>query len=274
METVEINILGISGTDIKDGNCDTLVKEALKGADEIGEEVGGVETEFVTLADKEIVRCKHCQWCIKNRAPCKVQDDFYVVYEKLKKCDGFILGAPSWFRTCGPRLMEFWSRLRFSVFFSNELRNKVGGAVSLGFFGYGVENTLDVLQGFAAIGEIFVARDSAMASTVAFGQRPAYLEHGVLDDIQGIHRVRMVGKKVAEGVDPQEYLGNQRSVAEGFFTSAAGWELSRKLEVDMPITDHVFHVLHRGRPLREAVDLLLTRESKEELTGIRDQSPQ
>ena len=62
METVEINILGISGTDIKDGNCDTLVKEALKGAEEIGEEVGGVETEFVTLADKEIVRCKHCQW--------------------------------------------------------------------------------------------------------------------------------------------------------------------------------------------------------------------
>ena len=144
MKIVDINILGISGTDIKDGNCDTLVKEALKGAEEIGEEVGGVETEFVTLADKEIERCKHCQWCIENRAPCKVQDDFYLVYEKLKKCDGFILGAPSWFRTCGPRIMEFWSRLRFSVFFSNELRNKVGGAVSLGFFGYGVENTLDV----------------------------------------------------------------------------------------------------------------------------------
>jgi len=198
MEIVKINILGISGTDIKDGNCDTLVKEALKGAEEIGKEVGGVETDFVTLADKEIARCKHCQWCIENRAPCKVQDDFYMVYEKLKKCDGFILGAPSWFRTCGPRLMEFWSRLRFSVFFSNELRNKVGGAVSLGFFGYGVEHTLDVLQGFASVGEIFVARDSAMASTVAFGQRPAYLEHGVLDDVQGIRRVRMVGRKVAE----------------------------------------------------------------------------
>ena len=48
-----------------------------------------------------------------------------------------------------------------------------------------------------------------------------------------------------------------RTVAEGFFTSAAAWELSRKLGVDMPITDHVFHVLHRGRPLSEAVDLLL-----------------
>jgi glycerol-3-phosphate dehydrogenase (NAD(P)+) len=89
-----------------------------------------------------------------------------------------------------------------------------------------------------------------------------------------LSRNRTLGKKVAEGINPQEYLGNQRSVAEGYFTSAAAWELSRKLEVDMPITDHVFHVLHRGRPLREAVDLLLTRESKEELTGIRDPSPQ
>jgi glycerol-3-phosphate dehydrogenase (NAD(P)+) len=87
-----------------------------------------------------------------------------------------------------------------------------------------------------------------------------------------LSRNRTLGKKVAEGVDPQEYLANRRSVAEGFFTSAAAWELSRKLAVDMPITDHVFHVLHRGRPLREAVDLLLTRESKEELTGIREGS--
>jgi glycerol-3-phosphate dehydrogenase (NAD(P)+) len=89
-----------------------------------------------------------------------------------------------------------------------------------------------------------------------------------------LSRNRTLGKKVAEGVDPQEYLANRRTVAEGFFTSAAAWELSRKLEVDMPITDHVFHVLHRGRPLREAVDLLLTRESKDELTGIRDDASQ
>ena len=36
MTTVQVNILGISGTVIKDGNCDTLVKEALKGAEELG----------------------------------------------------------------------------------------------------------------------------------------------------------------------------------------------------------------------------------------------
>jgi len=84
-----------------------------------------------------------------------------------------------------------------------------------------------------------------------------------------LSRNRTLGLRVAEGVDPKQYLANLRSVAEGFFTAAAAWELSRKLEVDMPITDHVFHVLHRGRPLREAVGLLLSRESKDELVGIR-----
>ena len=86
MATVHVKILGVSGTVIKDGNCDALVKEALKGAQEIGEAVGGgVETEFFPLADKEIAMCEHCQWCIENRSPCKIQDDFHLLYEKLIK---------------------------------------------------------------------------------------------------------------------------------------------------------------------------------------------
>jgi len=85
-----------------------------------------------------------------------------------------------------------------------------------------------------------------------------------------LSRNRTLGLKVAEGLDPREYLANRRSVAEGFFTSAAGWALSQKLGVDMPITEQVFRVLHEGRPLREAVLHLLTRESKDELLGIAD----
>jgi glycerol-3-phosphate dehydrogenase (NAD(P)+) len=89
-----------------------------------------------------------------------------------------------------------------------------------------------------------------------------------------LSRNRTLGKQIAEGVDPKEYLASRRSVAEGFFTSAAAYHLSLELNVDMPITDHVFHVLHRGRPLLEAVRLLLSREFKEELRGMaRDPAP-
>ena len=89
-----------------------------------------------------------------------------------------------------------------------------------------------------------------------------------------LSRNRTLGLKVAEGLDPRAYLAKRRSVAEGFFTSAAAWALSQKLGVDMPITEQVFRVLHEGRPLREAVLHLLTRASKDELLGIRDDTSQ
>jgi glycerol-3-phosphate dehydrogenase (NAD(P)+) len=85
-----------------------------------------------------------------------------------------------------------------------------------------------------------------------------------------LSRNRTLGLKVAEGIDPQVYLTTVKSVAEGFWTSAATFDLARKLEVDMPITEQVFHVLHRRRPLLEALRLLLTRDFKDELVGIRD----
>ena len=69
-----------------------------------------------------------------------------------------------------------------------------------------------------------------------------------------LSRNRTLGKKVAEGVDPQEYVAGRRDVAEGFSTSAAAFALAQKLGVDMPITEHVYHVLHRGRPLHEAAE--------------------
>jgi glycerol-3-phosphate dehydrogenase (NAD(P)+) len=84
-----------------------------------------------------------------------------------------------------------------------------------------------------------------------------------------LSRNRTLGKKVAAGFDPEAYLASQRTVAEGFNTSAAAHALAKKVGVEMPITEQVFHVLHRRRPLLEALRILLTREYKEELVGIR-----
>ena len=83
-----------------------------------------------------------------------------------------------------------------------------------------------------------------------------------------LSRNRTLGKQLALGVDPKAYLASQRSVAEGFSTSAAAHALSQKLGVEMPITENVYEVLHRGRPLKDAVKTLLERTSKEELAGI------
>jgi len=83
-----------------------------------------------------------------------------------------------------------------------------------------------------------------------------------------LSRNRTLGKQIAAGVDPQQYLASKKSVAEGYYTAAAAYDLSRKIGVEMPITENVYHVLHQGRPLPDAVRVLLERTYKDELHGI------
>jgi multimeric flavodoxin WrbA len=220
MITVNIKVLGISGTPIKGGNCDTMVQEALKTAARIP----GVETEFITLADRQIALCEHCQWCIENRAPCKIQDDAHMIFEKMIGSDGFILGAPVWNVGAAPLFSTLISRWRYHHFFTYNFRNKVSGLLTVGFLGMGLERALEDLEVIGRGAGFVVARGWAVASTAAFGQRPAYLEHGVLDDKAGMTRVRNVATKVVEisrmikyaaeaGVTlPEEYTATFRGV--------------------------------------------------------------
>jgi len=79
-----------------------------------------------------------------------------------------------------------------------------------------------------------------------------------------LSRNRTLGKKLAEGLDASTYLATQTSVAEGYYTARATHALARKLDVSMPISDQVYAVLHEGRPLLDAIRLLLTREIKDD----------
>ncbi|MCW5835378.1 MAG: NAD(P)-dependent glycerol-3-phosphate dehydrogenase [Labilithrix sp.] len=91
----------------------------------------------------------------------------------------------------------------------------------------------------------------------------------ILTTTGALSRNRTLGLKVAEGLDPAAYLAAQRTVAEGYLTAKAAWQLALRHGVDVPITEQVFHVLHEGRPLLDAMKRLMTRAQKEELWGIR-----
>lgn len=197
---MDVHILGISATVIKDGNCDTVVKEALKSAKELeSKELGGVTTEFITLADKEITMCKHCQWCIENRAPCKIKDDVHMIFGKIAKCDGLILGTPVWYNTLSPPVPILFSRARTLAFFTHDFRNKAVGLATLGYLGWGYERCLDALKCILyPLHMLPVMEAWVTASAVAFGERAEYLEHGALDDSRGMFRIRMIGPRVVE----------------------------------------------------------------------------
>jgi len=53
-------------------------------------------------------------------------------------------------------------------------------------------------------------------------------------------------------------------VAEGVLSSRAVYELSRELQVEMPIAQAVFAMLFEGKPVQKAILDLMTREPKPE----------
>jgi glycerol-3-phosphate dehydrogenase (NAD(P)+) len=84
-----------------------------------------------------------------------------------------------------------------------------------------------------------------------------------------LSRNRQLGVEIARGADPAAYVASRRTVAEGYTTARAAWALAQKLGVDAPIIEQVYYVLHEGRPLIDSLKALTTRESKDELAGIR-----
>jgi multimeric flavodoxin WrbA len=74
-------------------NTDTLVREALRGA-----ESEGASTEILYLNRLDI---RPCQACRKHPAPnhCFFFDDMQKVYEMLENADGIILGSPIYYGT-------------------------------------------------------------------------------------------------------------------------------------------------------------------------------
>jgi glycerol-3-phosphate dehydrogenase (NAD(P)+) len=79
-----------------------------------------------------------------------------------------------------------------------------------------------------------------------------------------LSRNRSVGIELGKGRELREILGSTRSVAEGVGSAAATLELSRRAEVEMPITEQVHTVLTAGRVTRDAIRELMERRLKQE----------
>ncbi|MBU0575977.1 MAG: flavodoxin family protein [Proteobacteria bacterium] len=232
MKDFKVKILGISGTPIKGGNCEKAVHAALDTA----AQMEGVETEFISLADKKIAACIHCQYCVENQCPCKFEDDAAWIIEKMVEADGMIWGAPVWTHSIPPQLINLISRCRYHVFFTGDFRNIVLGVVTVSWMGVGEEFALLTMESISgSLLMIPVARGWGKVSTLAFGQRPAHLDNGVLDDPVGMVRIKLVGTRVAEIAQKIKYAGlagvgltpeEERSITCGKFPH---WHLRRKL---------------------------------------------
>lgn len=80
-----------------------------------------------------------------------------------------------------------------------------------------------------------------------------------------LSRNHTVGKKIGQGMTLTEVLDDMRMVAEGVKTARSLFNLSRQLDVEMPITHAVYRVLHEDLDPKAALYQLMTRDLKHEL---------
>ena len=205
---MEIKILGICGSPIKQGNTEAFLEATLKAAKEMED----VTTAAVSLSGKNVSDCQHCNWCLNGQKPghfCKQNDDMSGIYPLLIEADGLLLASPVYFARLSGRMACFIDRLRafaYGDYYHGQLRGKVGGALAVGWNRHGgVETTLLSLNlTFSSLGMITAHERGtalgagAVSSLNGTGKSLPDDRLTVLKDEHGLRSARRLARRMVE----------------------------------------------------------------------------
>jgi glycerol-3-phosphate dehydrogenase (NAD(P)+) len=79
-----------------------------------------------------------------------------------------------------------------------------------------------------------------------------------------LSRNRRVGEQLGRGRTLDEITSSMQTVPEGIPTAKSAYECARKLDVDTPVIDEVYALVHQGKPALRAMEDLLARDQKPE----------
>lgn len=77
-------------------------------------------------------------------------------------------------------------------------------------------------------------------------------------------RNRRAGILIGQGRTPDEAMKEVGAVVEGYYATKSAYELSKKMKVEMPITQVAYEILYEGRDPRDGVRSLMTRSKRHE----------
>jgi len=105
-------ILGLSGSPRRHANSESLLDEALRGA----EEAGAKTEKLIASRFRKLLPCVNCGHCLKT-GRCIVGDEMQEIYPKLEAADGLIVASPIYFMNVSAflkilidRCQCYWSR--------------------------------------------------------------------------------------------------------------------------------------------------------------------
>lgn len=87
-----------------------------------------------------------------------------------------------------------------------------------------------------------------------------------------LSRNRTLGKKLARGMKASEIISSQKAVAEGYVTAKSVFNLSKKMNVEMPISEAVYRVCYEDADIKAEAMKLMKRDKKDEFNGLKKDS--
>jgi multimeric flavodoxin WrbA len=183
-----MRVLGISGSPRRGGNTDILIDTALGVLAE-----KGIETDFLSLADRPVKPCIACGGCMKSDVIRCLQEDpaFEGVLEKFSAADGILVGSPVYFGSATPQTMSLLDRVGYVARRHPQLlRRKVGAAIVVARRA-GQNFTFAQLNYFFLIAEMIVPGSSYW--NVAFGREKGEVQN----DTEGLETVKTLARNMA-----------------------------------------------------------------------------
>ena len=184
-------VLGISGSPRLNGNTAYAVQRALEVI-----RAEGVDTEYISLAGKNIAFCTGC-WACRATHTCVIKDDMVPIYEAIRRCDGLIIGSPVYMGMISGQLKTLMDRtVLFRVGGEFELSGRVGAGIACGGFrNGGQELVLQNIHTYLLQLDMF-----AIADGPPFSHSGATITGLAEQDELGLRTVENLARRVAGAV--------------------------------------------------------------------------
>ncbi len=195
-----VKVLGICGSPRK-SSTEYALEESLKAA----EELGGVETEMLTLRGKKINFCIHDDKCIREGADhCTLwEDDWTKMYQRVFDADALLIASPVHSMGITGQLATFFDRFRANYILLQKdpevFNRKVGAALTVGGTrNGGQETTINVIHGwFHTQGVTIVNGGMGTYSGGMIWSRDRHAEGAAEDEI-GMENCKIIARRLAE----------------------------------------------------------------------------
>lgn len=182
-----MKVLAINGSPKSNGNTAFALKKVMEEL-----EKNNIETEMVTIGQKEIRGCIGCGWCsAQQKTRCVFDDEVNELLPKMIEADGLLLGSPVYYSGINGTIKSFLDRAFFVAAGNGfKMRHKVGAAL-VAVRRSGGTASFDQLNKYFLISEMMVV-----------GSCYWNIIHGLLpeeasQDLEGVSVMQTLGRNMA-----------------------------------------------------------------------------